>query len=172
LRVPAPMTTTWTARSPLSAMKPARPGSASRRRVCLYSLGLGGFVYGIVLHQILQWHHIVSDVSRFPVNAIAGLVVNTFADEFFHLATWVLVLAASIARDQGLAAGTHGTELERPLWARPHWLGIFNVVEGLIDHQILGFHHVRDERLRPEAAFAKLTGTAPLVFFVPTTAPT
>jgi uncharacterized membrane protein len=35
---------------------------------------------------------------------------------------------------------------------------------GLIDHQILGFHHVRDERLRPEAAFAKLTGTAPLVF--------
>jgi hypothetical protein len=30
--------------------EPARPGSASRRRVCLYSLGLGGFVYGIVLH--------------------------------------------------------------------------------------------------------------------------
>jgi hypothetical protein len=73
------------------------------------------------------------------VNAIAGLVVNTFADEFFHLATWVLVLAASIARDQGLAAGTHGTELEGPIWARPHWLGIFNVVEGSSTIRYLAF---------------------------------
>jgi uncharacterized membrane protein len=38
----------------------------------LYGLGLGGFVDGIVLHQILQWHHMVSDVSRYPVNTIAG----------------------------------------------------------------------------------------------------
>jgi hypothetical protein len=29
----------------------------------LYGLGLGGFVDGIVLHQILQWHHMVSDVA-------------------------------------------------------------------------------------------------------------
>ena len=56
----------------------------------LYGLGLGGFVDGIVLHQILQWHHMVSDVSRYPVNTIAGLEVNTLADGFFHLATWVL----------------------------------------------------------------------------------
>jgi len=33
----------------------------------LYGLGLGGFIDGIVLHQILQWHHMVSDVSRYPV---------------------------------------------------------------------------------------------------------
>jgi hypothetical protein len=49
----------------------------------LYGLGLGGFVDGIVLHQILQWHHMVSDVSRYPVNTIAGLEVNTLADGFF-----------------------------------------------------------------------------------------
>jgi hypothetical protein len=59
--------------------------------------GLGGFVDGIVFHQILQWHHMVSDVSRYPMNTIPGLEVNTLADGFFHLATWVLVLAASIA---------------------------------------------------------------------------
>jgi uncharacterized membrane protein len=40
-----------------------------------------------------------------------------------------------------LAAGTPGTELELPLTG---W-GIFNVVEGLIDHQIIGVHHVRDD---------------------------
>ena len=63
----------------------------------LYGLGLGGFIDGIVLHQILQWHHMVSDLSRYPVGTIAGLEVNTLADGFFHLATWVLVLVASIA---------------------------------------------------------------------------
>ena len=31
--------------------------------------------------------HMVSDVSRYPVNTIAGLEVNTLADGFFHSAT-------------------------------------------------------------------------------------
>ena len=111
----------------------------------LYGLGLGGFVDGIVLHQILQWHHMVSDVSRYPVNTIAGLEVNTLADGFFHLATWVLVLAASIAAIMAWRQGRLA-----PNWRFHFGLvltgwGIFNVVEGLIDHQILGIHHVRDD---------------------------
>ena len=32
----------------------------SRIAGLLYGLGLGGFVDGIVLHQILQWHHMLS----------------------------------------------------------------------------------------------------------------
>ena len=111
----------------------------------LYGLGLGGFVDGIVLHQILQWHHMVSDISRYPVNTIAGLEVNTLADGFFHLATWGLVLAASIA---AISAWRQGRLA--PNWSFHFGLvltgwGIFNVVEGLIDHQILGVHHVRDD---------------------------
>jgi uncharacterized membrane protein len=111
----------------------------------LYGLGLGGFVDGIVLHQILQWHHMVSDISRYPVNTIAGLEVNTLADGFFHLATWVLVLAASIAAIRAWRQGRLA-----PNWSFHFGLvltgwGIFNVVEGLIDHQILGVHHVRDD---------------------------
>src|SRR5688500_5971320 len=31
-----------------------------------YGVGVGGFVDGILLHQILQWHHMVSDVDDFP----------------------------------------------------------------------------------------------------------
>ena len=111
----------------------------------LYGLGLGGFVDGIVLHQILQWHHMVSDVSRYPMNTIAGLEVNTLADGFFHLATWILVLAASIA---AITAWRQGRLA--PNWSFHFGLvltgwGIFNVVEGLIDHQILDVHHVRDD---------------------------
>jgi hypothetical protein len=35
-------------------------------------LGLGGFVDGIVLHQVLQWHHLVSDVEAYPTTTVAG----------------------------------------------------------------------------------------------------
>ncbi len=111
----------------------------------LYGLGFGGFIDGIVLHQILQWHHMVSHVDDYPVTTITGLEVNTVADGFFHLATWFLVLAGSIA---AIVAWQKGCLA--PNWRFYFGLvlagwGIFNVVEGIVDHQILGVHHVRDD---------------------------
>jgi uncharacterized membrane protein len=109
----------------------------------LFGLGLGGFVDGIVLHQILQWHHMVS--AEAPTDTVAGLEVNTLADGFFHLATWALVVAGSIttltAWRQGRLAPNFSFHFGLVLTG---W-GIFNVVEGLIDHQLLGVHHVRDD---------------------------
>jgi uncharacterized membrane protein len=88
----------------------------------LLGLGLGGFVDGILLHQILQWHHMLSgERGGEPLGTVAGLEANTLADGFFHVATWFLV------------AG---------------W-GIFNLVGGLVEHQLLGIHHVRDDRGGP-----------------------
>jgi len=111
----------------------------------LYGLGLGGFIDGIVLHQILQWHHMVSHIEEYPVATVAGLEVNTMADGVFHVATWFLVLAASVA---ALTAWRKGRLA--PSWSFHFGLvltgwGIFNLVEGLVDHQILGVHHVRDD---------------------------
>ena len=107
-------------------------------------LGLGGFVDGIVLHQMLQWHHLLTDAGE-PPNTVAGLEANTLADGFFHLATWFLVAAAMLLTVRAWQRG----ELAPP-W-RMHiglllagW-GAFNLVEGLIDHQLLGIHHVRDD---------------------------
>jgi uncharacterized membrane protein len=109
----------------------------------LYGLGLGGFVDGILLHQVLQWHHMVS--AGTPPTTVAGLELNTLADGFFHLATWFLVAAASIT---SIAAWRQGRLA--PSWSFHLGLvlagwGIFNLVEGLIDHQLLGLHHVRDD---------------------------
>lgn len=111
----------------------------------MLGLGLGGFLAGIVLHQLFQWHHILTGTGDHPVRTIAGLEANTLADGFFHLATWVLVVAGMTMM---LRAWQRG-ELALP-W-RQHvgvlllgW-GAFNVVEGLIDHQLLGIHHVRDD---------------------------
>lgn len=50
----------------------------------LLGLGLGGFVDGIVLHEILQWHHMISGAE--PTDTLAGLELNVIADGFFHVA--------------------------------------------------------------------------------------
>jgi uncharacterized membrane protein len=117
----------------------------SRASGLLYGLGLGGFVDGIVLHQVLQWHHMVSDVDAYPTDTVAGLEVNTLADGLFHVATWLLVLAASVT---GVKAWGEGRLA--PSWSFHFGLiltgwGIFNVVEGIVDHHILSVHHVRDD---------------------------
>ena len=120
----------------------ARPPKAP---ALLVGAGLGGFVDGIVLHQILQWHHILTDTGDHPAGTVAGLEDNTLADGLFHLSTWLFV-AAGIALT--IRAWQRG-ELAPP-W-RFHvglmlagW-GAFNLVEGLVDHQLLGVHHVRDD---------------------------
>jgi uncharacterized membrane protein len=38
-----------------------------------------------VLHQVLQWHHMVSHVEDYPMTTLEGLEVNTFADGLFHV---------------------------------------------------------------------------------------
>jgi uncharacterized membrane protein len=108
-------------------------------------LGLGGLLDGVVLHQILQWHHMLTGTGDQPPDTIAGLEANTLADGFFHLATWLLISAAMI-----LTVRAWQQRRLAPPW-RVHigallagW-GTFNVVEGLIDHHILGVHHVRDD---------------------------
>ncbi len=109
-------------------------------------VGLGGFVDGILLHQILQWHHMLTgDNGGEPMNTVHGLEANTLVDGFFHLTTWIFVAVASTLAIRAWQRG----ELAPPWRAHVGMLlagwGVFNLVEGLVDHQILGIHHVRDD---------------------------
>jgi uncharacterized membrane protein len=117
----------------------------------LMGVGFGGFVDGIVLHQIVQWHHMLTSTSGNPANTVAGLEVNTLADGVFHAATWLLLLLGV-----SLSVRAWQTGKLAPPW-RAHigllllgW-GLFNLLEGVIDHQILGIHHVRDDLGAPIA---------------------
>ncbi|CAN5144929.1 hypothetical protein BH20GEM2_BH20GEM2_21480 [soil metagenome] len=58
----------------------------------LLGVGLGGFVDGIVFHQILQWHHLLSARSGLEPVTLGNLEHNTLADGFFHAFTWVAVV--------------------------------------------------------------------------------
>jgi Predicted membrane protein (DUF2243) len=54
----------------------------------LLGVGLGGFVDGIVLHQILQWHHMLTSAG-YPADSVRNLTINTLFDGLFHASTWV-----------------------------------------------------------------------------------
>ena len=84
---------------------PAPPRGAGLGRpltgAVLLGLGLGGFVDGIVLHQILQWHNMLSSV-RPPVD-MESMRYNMTFDGLFHAATWMVtalgiaIIAAAVA---------------------------------------------------------------------------
>jgi uncharacterized membrane protein len=121
-----------------------------RRRVAaapglVLGVGLGGLVDGIVLHQILQWHHMLTATDRYPSTTIAGLEANTVADGLFHAAAWVLVFVGSSltlrAWQEGRLAPPWRTHVGLLLIG---W-GAFNLVEGVVDHHVLRVHHVRDD---------------------------
>lgn len=120
----------------------ARPAAAP---AFLFGMGVGGFVDGIVLHQLLQWHHMLTHTTAGNPKTVAGLELNTLADGLFHSAMWVLVVAAAVlairARRQGRLSA--GWRFHAGL-ALAGW-GVFNIVEGLVNHQLLGIHHVRDD---------------------------
>ena len=71
-------------------------GGSPRGPGFVIGLGLGGFIDGIVFHQVLQWHHLLTDTGDHPIDTVAGLEANTLADGLFHLATWALVAAGTM----------------------------------------------------------------------------
>lgn len=106
----------------------------------LLGAGLGGFVDGIVLHQMLQVHNMLS--ARMPPDTLVRAKINMFWDGAFHAGVWLMTLLgvmllfrAGSQRD----AIWSGRLLAGALCIG--W-GLFNLVEGIIDHQILGLHHV------------------------------
>jgi uncharacterized membrane protein len=106
----------------------------------LLGIGLGGFLDGIVLHQILQWHNMLSSIV--PPTDLVSMKVNMLWDGLFHALTWI-VTVAGVARIWSAARRSDVRLSTRSLVASLGigW-GLFNVVEGVIDHQLLGIHHV------------------------------
>ena len=126
------------------SMSPPRDGGV-RLPSLLIGIGMGGFVDGIVLHQLLQWHHMLTDTGGHPATTVPGLEANTLADGVFHAATWLFVISgvtlAVRAWQQDRLAPSPSTHLGLLLAG---W-GLFNLVEGITNHLILGIHHVRDD---------------------------
>ena len=106
----------------------------------LLGTGMGGFVDGILLHQILQWHNMLSSVR--PPTDLVAMKYNMVWDGLFHAFTWSMV---ALGLWRLWVAGTRAGVS----WSTRTFVGslivgsgLFDFVEGMIDHQILGIHHV------------------------------
>ncbi|GAB4179267.1 MAG: DUF2243 domain-containing protein [Coleofasciculaceae cyanobacterium] len=102
---------------------------------------LAGFVDGILLHEILQWHHMVTSVR--PATDLSSLEANTLGDGLFHLGTWMLTVIGIVLLWR--AGGRSDVPWSPKIFGGSLLLGagLFDLIEGLIDHQILGIHHVK-----------------------------
>ncbi|KKX34070.1 DUF2243 domain-containing protein [Rhizobium sp. LC145] len=108
-----------------------------------FGLGLGGFFDGIVLHQVLQWHHMATSAG-YSADSVENLRLNILLDGLFHICTYIFVVIGLVI----LWRSAHRRHL---YWSSKMLVGsmlmgfgLFNLVEGLINHQILGLHHVNE----------------------------
>lgn len=106
----------------------------------LLGVGMGGFVDGIVFHQILQTHNMLSAIR--PPTTVVNIETNMVWDGLFHAFTWIVTAV-------GLMLLFRAGRRPDVVWSGRVLLGsmlggwgLFNFVEGLIDHHILHVHHV------------------------------
>jgi uncharacterized membrane protein len=106
----------------------------------LTGIGMGGFIDGILFHQILQLHNMLS--ARLAVDTLENMKINMVWDGLFHLLTWTTTAV-------GIAMLWKAGKNPNVPWSGKTFLGggilgwgIFNLVEGIIDHHLLHIHHV------------------------------
>ena len=139
---------------------PSRAGAAGTREprdrrsspvapALLLGIGLGGFVDGIVLHQILQWHHMLTATDGYPATTLKGLEDNTLADGLFHASTWIFVGVGMVLLVRAWQRGDLAPPWRFHVGLLLAGWGTFNLVEGLVDHHLLTVHHVRDDVADP-----------------------
>jgi uncharacterized membrane protein len=106
----------------------------------IIGFSLSGFFDGILLHQVLQWHHLLSLV---PGEALRDIRTQILADGLFHvlmyaIATWGLVLLWR-RRDDLRAPGA----ARRVAGGALLGFGLWNVVDVVGFHWLLGIHRIR-----------------------------
>ena len=105
-------------------------------------IGIGGFIDGIVLHQILQWHEMLT--NKLPADTLVNKSINMFWDGIFHLFTLITIIVGVFLLWNLLHKKNINTS-KYLLWGglSMGW-GLFNLVEGIIDHHLLKLHNVRE----------------------------
>jgi uncharacterized membrane protein len=123
--------------------------------------GLGGFFDGILLHHILQWHHLLSglDQAQFDIRTLV------LADGLFHAAMYIvtaggLVLLWKSSRSPDASGG-------KQLIARALvGFGAWHMLDGILSHWLFGLHRVRMDVENPlfwDILWIVVFGLAPLV---------
>jgi uncharacterized membrane protein len=118
----------------------ARPSMSRDGRLAAVLIGfaMGGFFDGILLHQIFQWHHLLSAVTT---GAFAELRTQILFDGVFHLLMYVVAIAGLVMLLRGRTAVSR-----RQLWG---WslvgFGVWHLMDAVLSHWMLGIHRIRTD---------------------------
>lgn len=106
----------------------------------LLGFALGGFFDGILLHQVLQWHHLLTAVERPPFKDIK---IQLLADGIFHVLMYVIAIVA--LRSLWKAKQDYAVpNADRMLLANVFiGFGTWHILDGVLSHWILSIHHIR-----------------------------
>lgn len=110
----------------------------------LLGFALGGFFDGILLHQVLQWHHLLSNVS-----AVQDMRMQIMADGVFHVFMYVIAVVALVklwrARASTTEAGATGS-----LWGNALiGFGVWHILDSVFSHWITGIHRIKIDSPNP-----------------------
>lgn len=132
----------------MTALRPRERRARFVLGAFLLGVGMGGFVDGIVMHQLLQWHHMVSSIE--PATTLGGLETNTLWDGIFHVLAFTLTgVGAVVISGAPAVAGRTAVRAFTALFLAG-W-GAFNLVDSAVNHFLLELHHVREEAADPLA---------------------
>lgn len=147
----------------------SRPAASQRRAggmvlpAMIVGVGLSGFFDGILLHQVLQWHHLLSLVPGAPFRDIGTQVL---ADGLFHVLMYLVTATGlwlfwrrrdRLAPEAGGWRAVAGGGLVG--------FGLWNIVDVGFFHWILGIHRIRvnvPDPLGYDVAWLAALGLVPL----------
>lgn len=120
-----------------------RTGSATM----IIGFGMGGLLDFLLLHLVLQWHHMIS--RRVPPVGLESLRENIFWDGVGQAVMWGIVLAGILLLFHSIrSSGTLPSALPSTSSFLGYFVigwGIFNLLDGLVNHHLLGLHDVRED---------------------------
>ena len=115
------------------------PSSRVSLAVGTIGFALGGFFDGILLHQVLQWHHFLSLV---PGEALRDIGAQILADGLFHVAVYAIAALGLwlLWRARGGLAAADGRRL---LGVALLGFGVWQAVDVAGFHWVAGIHRIR-----------------------------
>lgn len=128
----------------------------------LLGFGIGGFFDGIVLHQILEWHHLLSGIEA----AKGDIRLLIMTDGFFHLLMYEIAgMGLFLLWRERRRFAEAGAD-RRLLAAVLIGFGAWHVVDGVLSHWVLGIHRIRMASANPlfwDLLWFIVFGLAPLL---------
>jgi uncharacterized membrane protein len=114
--------------------------AGATRAAFVVGVALSGFFDGILLHQVLQWHHLL---SLGPGETFRDLRMQVYADGLFHVAVYAVAVVGLfllwLARRDLIRPGA----TQRLIGGALLGFGAWNIVDVGFFHWILGIHRIR-----------------------------